>query len=76
MDGNVTEEGIEADLLWMKRVGIGGLHQVDAGLDTPQLVKNRLAYMTPQWKEAFRFSVDMAAKLDLEFGIFSSPGGA
>ena len=74
MDGNVTKEGIEADLLWMKRIGIGGLHQFDAGLNTPQLVANRLGYMTPQWQEAFRFSVDMAAKLDLEFGIFSSPG--
>jgi hypothetical protein len=74
MDGNVTKEGIEADLLWMKRVGIGGVHQVDAGLNTAQLVKNRLGYMTPQWKKAFRFGVDQAAKLDLEFGIFSSPG--
>ncbi|GAG77469.1 unnamed protein product, partial [marine sediment metagenome] len=31
MNGNITKEGIKADLHWMKRVGIGGLHKVDVG---------------------------------------------
>jgi hypothetical protein len=74
MDGNVTQEGIEADLQWMKRVGIGGLHQTDVGLNTPQWVNNRLVYMSPEWQQAFRHSVDLASRLELEFGIFSSPG--
>lgn len=74
MDGNITKEGIEADLQWMKRVGIGGLHNVDVGLNTPQLVENRLGFMTPAWREAFRFTASLAAELELELGIFSSPG--
>ena len=34
MDGNITEEGIYKDLLWMNRIGIGGFHQFDASLYT------------------------------------------
>ena len=31
MDGNVSMEGIQKDIDWMDRVGIGGFHQFDAG---------------------------------------------
>lgn len=74
LDGNVSETGIAADLQWMKRVGIGGLHLLDAGLDTPQWVEERKPYMSPEWKKAFAYSVNLAAKDGMEFGIFSSPG--
>ena len=53
MNGNITKEGIRFDLEWMKRVGIGGLQNFDAALMTPKVVEKRLAYMTPEWKEAF-----------------------
>ena len=33
MSGNVTKEGIKADLEWMKRVGIGGFQNFDAGAE-------------------------------------------
>ena len=54
MNGNITKEGIKLDLEWMKRVGIGGFQNFDAALNTPQVVEKRLAYMTPEWKDAFR----------------------
>src|SRR5215469_3592416 len=54
MNGNVTRQGIQADLDWMKGIGIGGVNAIDASIDTPQVVKNRLIYMTPEWKAAFR----------------------
>ena len=44
MDGNITEEGIYKDLLWMNRIGIGGFHQFDASLYTKPIVKERLVY--------------------------------
>lgn len=47
MNGNVTKDRIAEDVAWMKRVGIGGLHNVDANLTTPQIVAHRLDYMTP-----------------------------
>ena len=74
MNGNITKDGIEKDLLWMKDVGIGGVQNFDANLMTPQIVEHRLVYMTPEWKDAFRFAVTEADRLGLEFGIASSPG--
>ncbi len=74
MNGNVTKEGIKADLEWMKRVGIGGFQNFDAGMTTPQVVEKRLVYMTPEWKDAFRFTAQLADSLDLEMAIAGSPG--
>src|SRR5690348_12233724 len=74
MNGNITQEGIEKDLQWMKRVGIGGLQNFDGALDTPQVVDQRLIYMTPPWQEAFRYATKRADELGLEFAIASSPG--
>lgn len=74
MYGNVTQAGIAADLAWMDRVGIGGFQNFDANLDTPQVVERPLRYMTPEWREAFRFAASEAARLDLEMAIASSPG--
>jgi hypothetical protein len=41
---------------------------------TPKVVDQRLAYMTPEWKDAFRYAVEMADRLGLEMAIASSPG--
>ena len=74
MNGNVTKEGIAKDLAWMKRVGIGGMQNFDANLQTPQIVDKRLVYMTPEWKDAFRFTAQEADRLGLELAIAASPG--
>ncbi len=74
MSGNVAKEGIKADLEWMKRAGLAGFQNFDAGLDTPQIVKKRLVYMTPEWKDAFRFTAKLADQLSLEMAIAGSPG--
>ena len=60
MSGNVTKEGIKADLEWMKRVGIAGMQMFDGNLDTPIFVDKRLVWMTPDWKDAFRHAGDEA----------------
>jgi hypothetical protein len=74
MSGNITKEGIKADLEWMKRAGIAGFQNFDAGLDTPQIVKKRLVFMTPEWKDAFKFTATLADQLGLEMAIAGSPG--
>ena len=74
MNGNITEDGIRKDMVWMKRVGIGGLQNFDASLLTPQIVDNRLVYMTPEWRHAFHYAAQLADELDLELAIASSPG--
>jgi alpha-L-rhamnosidase len=74
MNGNVTEAGIRADIDWMARIGIGGLQNFDAALSTPQIVPERVAYMTPRWQSLFRVAVQEANRRDLEFAIAASPG--
>ena len=74
MNGNITQDGIAKDMAWMKAVGIGGLQNFDVNLQTPQIVPHRLAYMTPEWKAAFRFAAQEAERQGLEMAIASSPG--
>ncbi|GAB3038785.1 glycosyl hydrolase [Spirosoma pulveris] len=74
MNGNITKEGIQKDLEWMKRVGIGGFQNFDASLMTPNVVPKKLVFMTPEWKDAFKFTTELARKLQLEMAIAGSPG--
>jgi hypothetical protein len=74
MNGNITQEGIKLDLDWMHRVGIAGFQNFDAALATPQVVEHRLAYMTPDWKAAFKYATTLADQLDMEEAIAGSPG--
>ena len=74
MNGNIAKEGVKLDLEWMKRVGIGGFQNFDASLSTPQVVDRRLVYMTPEWKDAFRYAATLADQLGLEMAIAGSPG--
>ena len=74
MNGNITRDGIHKDLEWMHRVGIGGFQNFDAALATPQIVEKRLTYMTPEWKDAFKFTTKLADSLKLEMAIAGSPG--
>ncbi len=74
MNGNISWEGVQKDMEWMKRVGIAGLQSFDAGRATPQVVQQRLPYMSDGWKQVFRNTAALADKLDLELGIAASPG--
>ena len=74
MNGNITQEGIKLDLEWMHRVGLAGFQNFDAALSTPKVVENRLAYMTPEWKEAFKYATILADRLGIEEAIAGSPG--
>jgi len=74
MNGNVTREGIRLDLEWMHRIGIGGFQNFDASLFGDKVVDQRLVYMTPEWKETFRYATTLADQLGLEEAIAGSPG--
>ncbi len=74
MNGNITQEGIKLDLYWMHSIGLGGIDTIDASLSTPQVVKQRLIYMTPQWKSAFLYATELGNQLGMEESINSSPG--
>ena len=74
MNGNITKEGIKLDEEWMHRVGVAGFQNFDAALETPQVVPKRLVYMTPEWKDAFKYATTLADQLGLEEAIAGSPG--
>lgn len=74
LNGNISEEGITKDLEWMKRAGIGGVQTFDVNFQTPDVVANRLGYMSPDWKAAFRHATQEADRLGLDLTVASSPG--
>jgi len=74
MNGNITQDGIRKDLLWMHRMGIAGVHIFDANLSTPTIVKQRATFMSPAWKDCFRYAVHEADSLGMEVAIQATPG--
>ena len=73
-NGNITKEGLTKDLEWMHRAGIGGVETFDVAVTTPNVVKNRLIYMTPAWKDAFHHSLEVADRLGMTVTIGAAPG--
>jgi len=77
MAGNVTREGITADLEAMADVGIGGAMMFDAGLGTRWGVpEGPLVFNTPEWYEMVKFAATEAKRLGLELGIANCSGWA
>jgi len=75
MNGNVTREGITADLKSMKRAGIGGVLIMDIDLGTMDAMPHGPAkFMSEQWKDFFRFSVQEAKRLGLEVNMTNDAG--
>lgn len=74
MNGNITKEGIQKDLDWMVRTGIGGFQNFDANLFTPVVVPKKLVFMEPDWKDAFKLTTELADEKGLEMAIAGSPG--
>ena len=74
MNGNITRDGIDKDIAWMHRVGIGGFHCFDAAFWGKSIVEHRLVYMSPEWQEEFKHAVLMADSLGMEVAVASCPG--
>ena len=77
MNGNVTKEGITADLEAMKAIGIGGAHIFDVSIGIP---KGPIDFCTPAWFDHVRWAAHEANRLGIELGLsncsgFSSSGG-
>ena len=71
MNGNVTKEGITADLEAMKRVGVGGVQVFNVNNTTPQ---GPVDFMSPAWRELVRFAIAEASRLDLSFTMMICAG--
>ncbi len=71
MDGNVTKEGITADLKAMKEVGIGGAQMFTVSQDIP---KGPVDYMSPLWREMTVHAVKEAQRFGIELCLHNCAG--
>ncbi len=71
MNGNVTKEGILADLTDMKRAGFAGVQLFDVRQSVPP---GPVRYGTDQWHEMVQYAIETAEDLGLEFYAMNSPG--
>ena len=78
MDGNITREGITADLEAMAETGIGGalifnlagpVHNCDTPLGP-------VKYFSPEWFDRMKFAASEAGRLGLELGMQNCAGWA
>ena len=77
MNGNITKAGITADLEAMKQIGLGGATIVNVDCGIPA---GPVKFMSPEWREDFKFAVSEANRLGLELCVencagWSSSGG-
>ena len=54
MDGNLTREGMTADLEAMKRAGIGGAIILEVNIGIP---RGPVEFMSPPWRELLKHAV-------------------
>ena len=71
LDGNVTKEGITADLQAMKDAGIGGLLFMDGSLGLPA---GPYRFMSEPWQQLFRHMAEEARRLGLSINLNNGPG--
>jgi len=71
MNGNVTKDGITADLEAMARVGIGGAQIFNAGENIPH---GSIQFNSPEWMEMVKHSAKEAKRLGLEICIHNCAG--
>ena len=71
MDGNLSREGITADLEALKRAGIGGVIVMEVNVGVP---RGPVEFMGPEWRRMFAHVVAEAERLGLEVTLGSGPG--
>ncbi len=71
MDGNLSREGITADLEAMQRAGLGGviIMEVDVGIP-----RGPVKFMSPEWRALFKHVVTEAERLGLQITLNAGPG--
>ncbi len=78
MNGNVTKEGITADLEAMARIGIGGAQIFNAAQHDDLLRRTEppgpVKTLSPEWMELTLHAIREAERLGLELAIHNCPG--
>ena len=71
MNGNITKAGITADLEAMKQIGLGGATIVNPDSGIPP---GPVEFMSPEWREYFKFAIAEANRLGLEMCVGNCAG--
>jgi hypothetical protein len=71
---NISKEGVIRDLEAMKKAGINRAFIGNIGLDGPDTPYGKIKLFTPEWWEITHTALKKATELDIEIGIFNSPG--
>ena len=71
MNGNVTKEGITADLEAMQRVGIGGAQIFNVDCDIPA---GPVKFLSADWRDLMRHAAREADRLGLELCLHNCAG--
>jgi len=71
MDGNLTREGITADLEAMRAAGLGGVVICEVNVGVP---RGPVEFMSPEWRRLFKHVVKEAERLGLEVTLNAGPG--
>ena len=71
MDGNLSREGITADLEAMRKAGIGGVIICEVNVGVP---RGPVEFMSPEWRRLFKHVVLEAERLGLEITLNAGPG--
>ncbi|HWJ89733.1 MAG TPA: glycosyl hydrolase, partial [Flavisolibacter sp.] len=71
MNGHVSKQGITLDLEAMKRAGLGGVFNFDAGTGIPI---GPVAYLSAEWIALKKHAIMECARLGLDFTMHNCPG--
>jgi hypothetical protein len=71
LNGNLTKEGITADLEAMARVGIGGVLYMEVDQGAP---KGKADFASPLWRELIKHACNEAHRLGLEINMNNAAG--
>ena len=71
MDGNLSRDGITADLESMKQAGIGGVIIMEVDVGVP---RGPVEFMSPEWRQLFKHAVKEAERLGLQITLNAGPG--
>ncbi|MDR3260438.1 MAG: glycosyl hydrolase, partial [Tannerella sp.] len=73
MDGNLSKEGITADLESMKEAGIGNVLFLEVNVGVP---RGKVDFLSEEWQDLFAHAVAEAKRLGIELTLGSGPGWA
>ena len=71
MDGNLSREGLTADLEAMQAAGIGGVMIMEVDVGVP---KGPVKFMSAEWRQLFKHVVTEAERLGLQITLNAGPG--